>query len=817
MNTLRHAFNQLAKTPGFTATVVVVLALGVGATTAIFSIVHAVLLNPFPYADAHRIMFIGSMREAQGGMSVTYPDFLDWQASSQTAEHLAYATGSAATLTDVSEPAVLRNAAVSASAWPLLGVQPIRGRVFSPAEDKPGAERVAVLSHATWQNRFGGEPDAVGRSIMLDGQAYTVIGVMPPSFKFWAGDLWTPVGLQADTDLMRSRVLRTDAWVVGRPKPGKSVEDVRVELNLIADQLAQQYPDSNKGTGVTVRLLSEAVTSDFRQPLLVLLAAVGFVLLIACANVANLLLARTATRQREYAVRTALGATRRQLIMQMLLECLPLALLGGLAGLLLGIWGLDALLIILPADAVPAEAQIRVNAPVMAFSLALTLGTMVLFALFPALESARPQVSSALQEGGRGTAGRRTGRIRSALIVAEVCLSLVLLVGAGLLIRSFARLHAVDPGFEARNLLLVSIQLPQTRYATSQQATHYFERAIERIQPLPQVTAVAAATTVPFSGGMSLPLLTEGKNYTDINQLDIVQFDLVMGDFFRAQGLQLVKGRTFTEADRAGAQPVIILSEAAVQRFLPEGDPLGQRVMVGVPQNLITPGMLPPGFDTFQWATVIGVVRSTRRFGLQEEPLPAAYIPVSQGWDFLPMRSAMTLLVRTDGDPLQIVPVLREAMATIDRDQPIGRITTMEMLIQNALQQPRFNTMLLGLFASVALTLAVVGIYGVVAWNVAQRTKEMGIRLALGAPPAGVVRLVVVQAMRVVALGLGLGLLASLAVARAMQNLLYNMSAFDPWTFLLVAVVLAGAALAACLLPARRATEVDPLTALRSE
>ena len=817
MNTLRHAIRQLAKTPGFTATVVIVLALGVGATTAIFSVVHAVLLNPFPYAEADRIMFIGSMRQGQGGMSVTYPDFLDWQARSETAAHLAYATGSSATLTDVSEPAVLRNAAVSASVWPLLGVQPVRGRVFTPDEDKPGAERVAVLSHATCQNRFGGEPDAIGRSIMLDGQAHTVIGVMPPSFKFWAGDLWTPVGLQADTDLMRSRVLRIDAWVVGRPKPGTSVEDVRVELNLIADQLAQQYPDSNKDIGVTVRLLSDAVTGGFRQPLLVLLAAVGFVLLIACANVANLLLARTATRQREYAVRTALGATRRQLVAQMLLECLPLAFLGGCAGLLLGIWGLDALLMILPADAVPAEAQIRVNAPVMAFSLAVTLGTMVLFALFPALESARPQVSSALQEGGRGTAGRRTGRIRASLIVAEVCLSLALLVGAGLLIRSFARLHSVDPGFETRNLLLVSMQLPQTRYGTSQQATHFFERAIERLQPLPNVKAVAASTTVPFSGGMSLPLLTEGLNYSDINQLDSIQFDLVMGDFLRAQGLQLLKGRAFTEADRAGSLPVIILNEAAVQRYLPDGDPLGQRVMVGVPQNLITPGMLPPGFDTFQWATVVGVVRSVRQFALQQQPLPAAYIPVGQGWDFLPMRSAMTLLVRTEDDPLQLVPLVREAMAAVDRDQPIGRITTMEMLVQNTLQQPRFNTMLLGLFAGVALTLAVVGIYGVVAWNVAQRTKEMGIRLALGAPPGGVVRLVVFQAMRVVGLGLGLGLLVSLAVARTMQNLLYDMSAFDPWTFLLVALVLGGAALVACLLPARHATEVDPLTALRSE
>lgn len=817
MKTLRHALRQLARTPGFTATVVIVLALGVGATTAIFSVVHAVLLHPFPYADSGRLMFIGSLRKGQGMMSVTYPDFTDWRRRSETAAYLAYANGSAATLTDVAEPAVLRNAAISASAWPLLGVEPIRGRVFTDAEDKPGAEPVVVLSHAAWKSHFGGEPGAIGRSIMLDGKPYTVIGVMPPRFKFWAGDVWTPIGLQADTDLMRSRVLRIDSWVVGRPKPGKSVEDVQTELNLIADQLAQQYPDSNKDVGVIVSLLSDSVVRGFRRPLLVLLAAVGFVLLIACANVANLLLARTATRQREYAVRTALGATRRQLVLQMLLECLPLALLGGAVGLILGIWGLDALLLILPADAVPAEAEIHVNAPVMLFSLVLTVGTLVLFALIPALESARSQVSPALQEGSRGTAGTRTGRIRSALIVVEVCLSLTLLVGAGLLIRSFARLQSIDPGFNQRELLLLPLQLPQTRYADSRQATTFFEQAVERFKPLPNVRAVAAATTVPFAGGMSLPLVTEGRNYTDLNQLDSVQFDLVMGDYFGALGLQVMKGRTFTEADREGSQPVIILNEAAVKRFIPEGDPLGQRVMVGVPQNLITPGMLPSGFDSFTWSTVVGVVRDVRQFALQAQPQPAAYIPVGQGWDFLPMRSSMTLLVRTAGDPLRLVPLARESIGAVDHDQPIGRITTMEMLIRDTLQQPRFNTLLLGLFASVALILAVVGIYGVVAWNVAQRTKEMGIRLALGAPPRDVLRLVVVQAMRVVGLGLVLGLAVSLAVARTMENLLFEVSAFDPWTFVLVALVLAGSALVACVLPARRATRVDPLTALRAE
>jgi putative ABC transport system permease protein len=818
MNSLRLAFRQLGKNPGFTVMVVTVLALGVGATTAIFSVVYAVLLHPFPYKDADRLLFIGSTRLGQpGGMPVTYPDYLDWSERSRNAEHLAFANGGAVTLTGVAEATVLRNAAISASAWPLLGIQPVLGRVFTEAEDRPGAAPVCVLSHATWQSRFGGDPEIAGRSITLDGKACTVIGVMPPPFKFWAGDLWTPIGLQADTDLMRSRVLRMDSWVVGRPRPGMSADDVSSELNHIAEQLAAQYPDSNKDVRVSLRLLSDSVTGGFRRPLLVLLIAVACVLLIACANVANLLLARTATRQREYAVRAALGATRSQLVREMIMECLPLGLLGGIAGLLLGVWGLDALVMILPADAVPAEAEIRVNGPVMLFSFTVTVGTMILFALLPALESSRPELASVLQEGARGSASRRTGRIRAALIVAEVGLSLTLLVGAGLLIRSLDRLYSVDPGFQTRNLLVMPIQLPQARYATSQQATAFFTEVLEKLRGAPGIKAVAASSNVPFAGGMDLPLLTEGTTYTELNQLQGAQFSIVMGDHLQAQGLRLLRGRMLDENDRAGSEPVIVLNEAAVKRFIPDGDPLGRRVMLGVPENLISPGMLPAGLDKFQWATVVGVVQSTRHFGLQAEPPPAAYIPVEQSWDFAQIRSFMFLLVRTEGKPLDAVPLVRGVVASIDRNQPLGRISAMETIITDTLRQSRFNTLLLGLFAGVALTLAVVGIYGVVAWNVAQRTREIGIRQALGADRSRVLRLVVGQAMRVVLIGLLLGTLVSLAVAHTLQSMLYELSALDPWTFVLVALVLALSALVACVLPAWRATRVDPLVALRTE
>jgi putative ABC transport system permease protein len=820
LSDLRYAFRQLAKSPGFTATVIAVLALGIGATTAIFSVVNAVLLNPFPYHDANRILFVGSsvLTQPNSQMPVTYPDYQVWRKNVQTVDHLGFASGGAVTLTGVDEPAVLRNGAISAEVWPLLGLPPLLGRVFSPAEDNPAAAPVCVLSHATWQKRFAGDPGILNRAIVLDGKSYAVVGVMPPRFKFWAADLWTPVGLQANTDMMRSRIMRMDSWVVTRPKPGKTMEDVRTELNVIARQIAQEYPDTNKDVGVMMRPLRDSVTGPMRNPLFILLSAVAGVLLIACANVANLLLARTSARSREFAVRAALGAGRPQLLRQALMECAPLALLGGFAGVLLAIWGLDSLLAILPRDAVPAEADIRVNGPVLAFSAALTLSTLLLFALFPALESSRAAIGhTALQEGSRGTASRRTSQIRAGLIIAEVSLSLVLLIGAGLLIRSLAHVQSVDVGFNRENLLVIPLQLPEARYGGSEQATTFFETTLERLHDLPSVAEVAASTNVPFAGGMGMPLAVEGRTYTDLSQLDGVQFALVTRDYFRAQGLRLIRGRVFDDTDRAGSQPVIILNEAAVSKFLPDGDPLGKRVMLGAPNDLIPPGMLPPGLDKFQWATVVGVVRSARQFGLQSEPPPAAYIPVRQSWDYPPLRRGMTMLIRTQGDPLEAVPTVRGLLKSLDPTLPVERIVTMSMLIGDSLQSTRFNTVLLGLFAGVALLLSAVGIYGVVAWNVTQRTREIGVRLALGADHTNVLLLVIRQSMRVVLIGVAIGVLGSLAVARTLQSLLFEISAFDLRTFAAVSTLLAAVALLACWLPARRATRVNPIEALRAE
>ena len=815
---LRFALRQLAKAPGFTLVAVVTLALGVGANTAIFSVIDAVLLHPFPYADSDRLLFIASNRQGQQGfMPVTYPDYLEWKKDSRSFDGLAWASGRSYTLTGVTEPAAIRGAAVSASVWPLLGIAPQLGRPFTAAEDRPGADPVCVLSYATWQGRFGGDAHILGRTLTLDGKTYSVVGVMPARFKFWAGDVWLPAGLEADSEMMHSRVLRFDSWVVGRPRAGISIPAALAELNVIAARIAREHPDTNQGVGVTSRLLSESVVGDFRQPLLVLLAAVGCVLLIACANVANLLLARAATRQREYAVRMALGATRGRLIRQLLLESLPLALMGGGAGLLVGAWGLQALLVILPSDSVPAEAQIAVNVPVMCFTLAVAVLTMGAFSLVPALAGARAPVSEGLQEGSRGTASARTGRLRAALIVSEIALSVTLLVGAGLLIRSLARLQTVDLGFNTQTLLTATLSLPESHYPTGPSATEFYARLVEDARRIPGVKAVGAATAAPFLNSNGIPFLVEGRTYHSLNELQGGLFSAVLGDYFAAQDLRLVKGRLFTPADRAGSAPVIVLNEAAVKKFLPDGDPLGRRLMLGVPANLLKPSLLPKGLDKFQWSTVVGVVRDIRYFGMQSDPPPAAYLPVDQAWEVRGLRSGMTIFLRTEGDPTRAARSLRQMVAAIDRDQPVGQIATMQSLIRDSLRQPRFNTILLALFAGVALALAVVGIYGVVAWNVAQRTREFGIRQALGADARAILRLVVRHGMRVVLLGLLLGLAGAAAATRALQSMLFDVPAFDPLTFLLVAALLAAVALLACVVPARRATRVDPSTALRAE
>lgn len=818
MNDLKLALRQLLKHPGFAIVALLTLALGIGATTAIYSVINAVLMNPFPYPDSQRIAFIAQTRVNQDGtMPVTYPDFLEWRRQSRSFDELAWVANRNYALTGVEEPTYLSGAATTASVWPLLQVAPEIGTTFGAKDDRPGADPVCVLSHAAWQTRFGGDPAILGRAIELDGRAHTVIGVMPAAFKFWAADVWVPAGLEADTDFLRSRVLRMGAFVVGRLQEGSDVATSQRELDLVSARIAAQFPDSNAGIGASVVLLSESVTGRVRPALLVLFGAVGCLLLIACVNVANLLLSRAAAREREFSVRAALGASRRRILRQVLVENLPLALLGGAVGVALAHFGLQVLLRVLPGDGIPAEAQIRLSLPVLAFATAISLASTIVFGVIAALSRSTQVSAESLREGAGGTGSRRTQRLRSALVVAEVGLALTLLIGAGLLLRSFDRLQQVDPGFEASNLLLIPLRLPEQRYTTAEQATQFYRDVLQRASAVPGVRVAAAGINVPMTGASDLPLLTEGRSYSDLNQLDPVQFNLVLGDYFAAQGLELRKGRVFGAADTAGSTPVVVLNEAAVRKFLPEGDPLGKRVMIGIPPNLIRPGMLPPGLDTFQWSTVVGVVADARHFGLQAQAPPAAYLPVEQSWAHLVARSNMTVLLRTEGDPLALAAAARAALWSVDRNVPVTQVTSMQQILDGTLGQARFNATLLGVFAVLALLLAAIGIYGVVAWNVAQRSREVGIRIALGASRREVLGQVIRSGMGVVLLGVVLGVAGAAAAAQAMRSMLHEVSTLDPWAFVLVPLLLLGVALLACWIPARRAAAVDPMIALRAD
>jgi len=808
----------IAQNPGFTAVVIAVLALGVGANTAIFSVVNAVILNPFPYPKSEQLLFVGSTLEGQdGNMPVTYPDFLDFRESAQGFDGMTFASNESFTLTGREAPSVLEGARVSADAWDMLGVDPILGRVFTAAEDQPAADPVAVLSYDTWQSRFGGDEKVLNQIAVLNGRAHTIIGVMPAVFKFWGAEVWVPVGLDGGSEILNSRIFRFNSWIVARVKDGITLEAANTELALMAKQIALAHPESNERISASARLLSDAVTGDFQRPLVVLLIAVACVLLIACANVANLLLARTASRQREFAIRVALGATRGQLIRSTLLESLPLSLMGGVAGLIVGAWGLQGLLAFLPADAIPAEAQIEVNLPVVIVSLALTIGTMLGFSLMPAFSGTRPDLAENLQEGARGTTNKNTARLRSILIVAEVSLSLTLLVGAGLLIRSLDKLSSVDPGFDPENLLVSAVRLPEARYPDPRVATELFRDLVSEMNRLPNVDAVAATTNAPFMGGSNMPLLQEGMTYPTMDDLRSAQFSGIIGDYFQAQGVPIVKGRSFVETDRQGSAPVVIINEEAVRQFFPNQDPIGQRVMLGLPDNLLRPEMLPEGFTNLPWAEVIGVVRDMRHFGLQADLQPAVYFPIEQMWAVPLLRNTMILMTRTHDDPTSLSSTVRKAVSRIDPDQPVASIATMETIIGNTLRQSKFNSLLLGCFAGVALLLALVGIYGLVAWNVTQRTREIGIRQALGAQRHDVLNMVVRQGMGMVLLGIVIGIATSLALARGLQSMLFEVSAFDPWTFVGVGLLLAGVALVACLLPALRASRINPLEALRAE
>ena len=819
---LRYGARMLAKNPGFAMISVLTLAVGIGANSAIFSAVNAVLLNPFAYPDADRIMNLSTYELARPEYEryVSYLNFLDWQKQQSVFTHLAALGFQRFNMTGGGEPEIVNGALISPEAFSLLEVPPYLGRVFTAENNRLDSPPKATLSYAFWQRRFGGESGVIGRTMLLDNQVYTIIGVMPPRFKFGWADVWVPFGLFANES---PNTVRTASYhqVVGRLKPGVRIEQARAEMDAISARLAKQYPESSIDAGVRITPLSEKVTREIRPSLLALMGAVVFVLLIACANVANLLIARAAAREKELAIRAALGAGRWRLVRQLLLESLSLATLGGLAGFLLARWGVELLLKLAPKDLIPGEAVIGVDFQTLGFTLLLTLLTTLICSLLPALRFSKGVVLDGLKEGARlSTSASGNQRMRGALVTLEVALSVILLIGAGLLIKSFARLQQVEFGFKKESLLAIDLSFSSGKYDQPQRLENFFRDVLERVNATPGVESAAFMNGAPFTGsGRVIPLVREGQSFSHLQELSDrhIRYYVVYGDLVSALGSPPIAGRGFTPRDTATSEPVAIINQAAAEKYFPGENPLGKRIMLGVPENLIQPGM-PEGFKKLRWLTVVGVVKNLRESSsLGQEFQAAGYTPLAQAPPIPVIFNIATLLVRSPKDSLSLVNAIRRQIHSVDPDLPLANVATMEDLIDDSFKPQRFNAFLMGLFAALALLLAVVGLYGVLSYMVAQRRHEIGVRMALGAQSRNIVLLVLKQGLGLTILGMGIGLAGAFGLTRLIERLLFGVSATDPPTFILIALLLTLVALLACWMPARRAAKVDPLVALRTE
>ena len=805
---LRYGVRMLWKSPGFTVVTILALALGIGANSAIFSVVNSVLLRPLPYKTADRLVLLSEWSQQVPNMSVSYPNYQDWRDQSTVFEQLAAFRGGSYTLTGAGEPELLLSREVSASFFPALGVAPVLGRNFTPAEDKPGGDRAALISHGLWQQRFGARADIVGQPLTLNNRSYTVVGVLPQDFQWQAQvDLFVPIGLGADQ--MQDRDSHPGIYLVGLLRPGVTLAQARSEMTTITARLAQQYPKENTGNAFTLAGLQEFATQSIRPALLVLLAAVGFVLLIACANVANLLLARSATRAKEIAIRTALGAGRWRIIRQLLTESLLLSLAGGVLALLIAKWGIDALVALLPTGLPPLLLlHVGLDTRVLLFTFVVSVFTGLLFGLAPAIQISRSNLNEALKEGGRtGGTGAHRNYVRSLLVVAEVALSLLLLVGAGLLMKSFLNLQQADIGFNPDRLLTMRVSLPEARYKENAQTEQFFRALLQRVQALPGVQTAALTRGLPMNGGIESGVTIEGQEIANVQDTVVAVNLSVSPEYFRTMEIPLLQGRYFTEQDRTDAPMVAIIDEQMAARFFPKGDALGKRVKLG--------GAPSP----FPWMQIVGVVKHVRHYGPDEQPRVELYRPYFQ----LPnvpeaqFGRSLAIAVRTTGEPTSLTAAVRNAVREIDKDQAVSNVQTMSQVVTSAVASQKFATWLLAVFAAAALLLAALGLYGVMAYSVTQRTHEIGIRMALGAARRDVLRLIVGQGMRLTLVGLGVGLVGAFLTTRLMKTLLFGVSAADPLTYGVVALLLALVALLACLIPARRATRVDPMIALRYE
>jgi putative ABC transport system permease protein len=797
---LRYGARMLTRNPAFTIIAILALTLGIGATTAIFSVVNSVLLKPLPYPDSEQLVYLWETSPQIEEMSISYPNYQDWRAQNEVFEHLGVYRRQSYNLTGSGEPERLTGGMMSAELFAALRVNALRGRVYTDEEDKPGATPVVVLSYGLWQRRFGGDPNILNQQLTLNDRSFTVIGIMPPDFQFPSRvEMWTPVGQSAKDPGWESRGNHPGLYGIARLKPGVTIEQARANMESIAVNLEKQYPDNNTGNRITVTPALEVFVGDARPALRVLLIIVALVLLIACANVANLLLARATSRQKEMAIRTALGASRWRIVRQLLTESILLAFAGGALGLLLASWGVRLIVAISP-NSIPRSREIAVDNRVLIFTIAVAALTGILFGLVPALQASKPNLNETLKDAGRGSTGRRHV-LRNVLVVAEVTMTMVLLIMAGLMIRSFFRLQNVDPGFNLDNLLTFNIALPQQKYPEEAQRINFFDQTVARLRTLPGVETVGLSSGLPLgNNGWQTSFVIDGQPPPEPGKTPLTEAASASPDYFRALGIAILQGRNFTDADTKDSQRVALVDEEFARRYF-DGDAIGKR---------IRPGGNDPRNPLIE---IVGIVRRVKMDGLkQDSNRVQSYYPFRQ----LPSNS-MIVTVKTSGDPIALASSVREQVQAVDPNQPIASLNTMHQLRADSIAPDRLYLVLFSAFASVALLLAVVGIYGVMSYSVTQRTHEIGIRMALGARPASVLGMVIRQGMLLTAVGLGVGVGGALLAAQLMASLLFGVSANDPLTFIAIPLLLAGVALGACFIPARRATKVDPMIALRYE
>jgi len=803
---LRYGFRMLVRNPSFTLVAIGVIALGIASGSAIFSVVNAVLLRPLPYVEPDRLVLI---RQANGlfrTTAVSAAEVWDYKERNKVFSDFAASTPANLNLTGQGEATRIQIARVSSSLFPLLGVPPKIGRTFTDDEDKVGGDAVAIISERLWRSRFGAESEIAGRTIKLDERPYNIVGVMPASFRYPATDntfsdsvdMWIP--LRMTDEEKRGRANSYDFALVGRLKPGISIEQAQADIQSIAEQMVAEHPDIYSGsTRMTAGVISltDQMVSPVRSVLLVLMGAVGLVLLVGCANVANLLLARSQVRLKEMAIRTAVGASSRRLIRQLLTESVMLSIVGGGLGLLLAGWAVD-LMVRFGPDSLPRILEVNLDMRVMLFTLIISVATGVLFGLAPAVHSSRVNLNESLKEsGGRSSGGRASKRMRGALIVFETAIALVLLIGSGLLVFSFMKLLRVPPGFNPEGVVIARTSMPAARYPKIELGKAMYNRVLDRISALPGVEAVSVASNLPLADGWSIGFRIEGE---DSSTFHSAANAWVSNDYFRAMGINLLQGREFGSEDREDGTAVILINQAFARKFFDGQDPIGKRIRWG-------------GWGV-DWLTVVGVVNDVRVSSLEKDPAPASYMPIFQ----VPRtRRNVVFIARTSGNPDTLVAAMRSQIQEVDQELPVYDVRTMNSVVAESVAQRRFAMVLISIFAGLALVLASVGLYAVMSSLVAQRTREIGIRVALGARGVDVVSLVVRQGAILTLIGIGLGLIAAFALTRTMTSLLFGVSATEPIVFIVIPLILAAVALVACLVPARRAVRVDPMVALRYE